>query len=174
EVRGEQHQPPVRPDDLGADLFGEVDGVTLGAGGADVPAPVSGRGRFGVVAAEHRRVGPEPAGGHDDGAGGDLVAVDGGADDPAVVGEEAVDPTAEGELDGVVAFALGGEDVDDAGAERVGDVGAGHLFVTAEDELLVVLDPEVGQPLDGGAGGVGQPADEGRFDLPLVEQHVVL
>ena len=169
----QQPQPAVVTDRLRLDLGAEIERVAAGALGADVPRRSRRRGRREVVS-QLGGVVAEATRGEHDGASRDLVIADGDAGDRAVGRrEQAVDPLAERDVD-VVLAAVPMEDVDDALPSPDGHVDARDALVTAVDELGVVLDAKVAQPLDGRADELREPTDDGGVDIPPVELEVVV
>ena len=169
----QQPQAAVVTDRLRLDLGAEVERVAAGALGADVPRRSRRRGRR-EVSSQLGGVVAEATSGEHDGAGRDLVIADGDAGDRAVGrGQQAVDPLAERDVD-VVLAAVPVEDVDDALPSPDGHVDARDALVAAVDELGVVLDAKVPQPLDGRTGELREPPDDGRVDVPPVELEVVV
>ena len=60
------------------------------------------------------------------------------------------------------------------GPAPIGHVDPRHPLLAAEDQLVVVLDAEVAQPLHRRAGQLAEPADDAGVDVPAVELHVVV
>ena len=104
--------------------------------------------------------------------GGQRVLADAGTHDGAV--RVSRRPTRRPSAISIGAAAVPGEHVDHRLAATDRAVHPRHALVTAEHQLVVVLHPEVAEPFDGRPRQLGQPPDDGRVDLPLVELHVVV
>ena len=168
----EQPQAPVVADDLGATWAARSKASPREPSAPMYQAqPVSRRRR--EVLGQLLRAVAEAARGDDHRAGGDRVVADGDSHDGAVVGQQPVDPLAEGDVD-VGLAAVPGEDVDDALAPADGHVDPRHPLLTAEDQRVVVLDAQVAEPLDGRPGELGEAAHDAGVDVPAVELHVVV
>jgi hypothetical protein len=53
-------------------------------------------------------------------------------------------------------------------------VDARQPLVAAEHELVVELDTEITEPVDGGTGELGEASNHGRVDVPAVQRQVVV
>jgi hypothetical protein len=166
EVRVQQPEPAVATGDLRPDLAGEVERIPAGPVRPDVPGP-AGRGGRRVELGQLGRIIAETAGGQHHRAGRDRVVPHGHADHRAVFDQEPVDPLPQRNLDaGPAARAV--QDGDDRLAAADRHVHPGRALVPAVHELVVVLDAEVTEPLQGRAGQVGQPPGQARLDVPVV------
>ena len=121
------------------------------------------------------RAGAETSGGQHDGPGGDRVAADRDAQHPAVVHEQPIDPLAERDVD-VPFAAVAVEDVDDRPAPLpTGTCTRAHRLVATDDELVVVLDAQIAEPLHDGAGRARRAGcTTAGVDVPAVHLEVVV
>jgi hypothetical protein len=113
-------------------LGAQVDGVTSGPVGADVPRP-SGGGCRGEEASQLLWTVSESTGRDDHRTGGDRVVPHGDARHHAVLEQEPVDPLAQGEVDARFPGTTV-QDIDDGLTSTNRDVDAGHAFVATDDQ----------------------------------------
>lgn len=119
------------------------------------------------------RVGAEAAAGDHDGAGAEFVVADGRTDDYPILYEQTVDPPAEGDLHTRLQTGAT-QDVDHRLPASDRAVHPGQPLVSAEDDLVVELDPQIGDPLHRRARQLGKPLDRRHLHVPLIEQQVVV